>query len=167
MKRSHHFLAHCCYIANSFFTIEQQYAVSPVSSCTTGQSLLTDNDSTSRWHNLVEGSSLAKGDVVEITWREEDLLVYRSAEGACFAISAYCAHTLSYMPNGLPPDTPLSELLRGEEIRCPFHGWCYDGSGRCTEIPVSQRVPPGMQRGDAMIKSWQLRESNGWIQIRT
>lgn len=127
---------------------------------------MTDNDSTGSWHKLIEGKSLASGSVVEISWREEDLLLYRTGAGACHAISAYCAHTLAYMPNGLAPGTALSELLRGEEIRCPFHGWCYDGTGRCTEIPVSQRVPPAVQRGDPIIKSWQIRESGDWIQIR-
>ena len=126
---------------------------------------MTDNDSTDPWHKLIEASSLAKGSVVEISWREQDLLVYRTAAGACHAISAYCAHTLAYMPNGLPPGTALSELLRGEDIRCPFHGWCYDGSGRVTEVPVSQRVPPGVHRGEQVINSWQLRESKGWILI--
>ena len=127
---------------------------------------MTDNDSNPGWHNLLPDTSLAPGKVMEITWREQDLLVYRTAVGGCHAISAYCAHTLAYMPNGLAPGTPLSELLRGENIRCPFHGWCYDGSGRVTEVPVSQRVPPGVQRGEQVINSWQLRESDGWIQIR-
>jgi 3-ketosteroid 9alpha-monooxygenase subunit A len=146
--------------------IRQQYSVSLLSSCTTGQSLLTDNDSINGWHNLLETRLLTRGAVVEMSWRAEDILVYRTAGDACYAISAYCAHTLSYMPNGLPPDAPLSDLLRGEEIRCPFHGWRYDGTGRCTEIPVSQRVPPGVRRGDQLIKSWQLRQSGSWIQIR-
>lgn len=118
------------------------------------------------WHKLMHRSDLGPGQVKEITWRDHDLLVYRTEDGVCHALSAYCAHTGAYMPNGVAPDQPLSCILRGDEISCPFHGWRYDGSGRCTAIPPSQRTPPAVSQGRPIIGSWPLRESGEWIQIR-
>ena len=36
-------------------------------------------------------------------------------------------------------------------IRCPYHGWRFDGSGRCTRIPSigAKTTPPGRARVDA------------------
>jgi phenylpropionate dioxygenase-like ring-hydroxylating dioxygenase large terminal subunit len=47
----------------------------------------------------------------------------------------------------------------GDCIQCPFHGWRYDGSGRCVEIPYSPaRVP-----SKARVRGWDVRELNGLI----
>ncbi len=117
------------------------------------------------WHNLIPAAELLWGNVKEICWGENDLLVWHSEDGSLGAISAYCAHTGSYMPNGLAPDQSLSQMLKGNELRCPFHGWRYDGSGRCVDIPPSQQVPLAIRQGRPVIRSWQLRESGDWIQI--
>ena len=54
-------------------------------------------------------------------------------------VDAYCAHLGAHLGVG--------GRVEGECIRCPFHGWRYDGeSGKCTEIPYgdSERIPtPG------------------------
>ncbi len=117
------------------------------------------------WHKLVSAAELPPGEVKEITWAEEDLLIWCSEDGSLGAISAYCAHTGNYMPNGLAPEHALPQMLHGNGLRCPFHGWCYDGSGRCTSIPPSQQIPSAVREGRPVIKSFQLREFEGWIQI--
>ncbi|MEB3200023.1 MAG: Rieske 2Fe-2S domain-containing protein [Synechococcaceae cyanobacterium] len=40
---------------------------------------------------------------------------------------------------------PLSEgrINPAGELECPYHGWCFDGSGRCTAIP---QAAPGASR---------------------
>jgi len=47
----------------------------------------------------------------------------------------------------------------GETLRCPFHGWQYDGeSGHCTHIPYCERIPPR-----ARVRVWETQEKNGLI----
>jgi phenylpropionate dioxygenase-like ring-hydroxylating dioxygenase large terminal subunit len=44
-------------------------------------------------------------------------------------------------------------------VRCPFHGWEFDGAtGRCTAIPYCERIPPR-----ARVRAWDVRERNGMI----
>lgn len=110
-------------------------------------------------------AALAPGDVVEMTWQGEDLLLYRTAAGECQALTAYCPHMGNYIPNGLAPGKPLAALLEQQELRCPYHGWRFNGAGQCTHIPQGQRVPEGVKQGRAVARSWRIRERQQHIQI--
>jgi phenylpropionate dioxygenase-like ring-hydroxylating dioxygenase large terminal subunit len=71
----------------------------------------------------------------------------------------------NYMPNGLAPREPLTELLYEDELRCPFHGWRFNGEGQCTHIPQGQPVPVMVKQGRAVARYWLIREEDGQIQI--
>jgi phenylpropionate dioxygenase-like ring-hydroxylating dioxygenase large terminal subunit len=43
-------------------------------------------------------------------------------------------------------------------VRCPFHGWRYDGDGICVEVPYAKRIPP-----KARLRAWQVVERNGLV----
>jgi 3-ketosteroid 9alpha-monooxygenase subunit A len=120
----------------------------------------------SDWQNVLPSAGLAAGQVLEIDWNGEDLLLYRTAKGECRALKAYCPHMGNYMPNGLAPGQPVSALLRDSEIHCPYHGWRFDGQGRCTHIPAGQKIPAAVGRGAPVARSWPVREKGGQIQIR-
>ena len=32
--------------------------------------------------------------------------------------------------------------VEGEQIRCMYHGWRYDGAGQCTQMPAEKRPRP-------------------------
>lgn len=53
------------------------------------------------------------------------LVLFRSAQGIA-ALFDRCAHRLVELSTG---------KVVGGEIECPYHGWRYDGEGRCTAIP--------------------------------
>ncbi len=110
-------------------------------------------------------AELAVGQVLEISWNGEDLLLFRNTEGECHALNAYCPHMGNYMPNGLASGQSISALLRDSEIHCPFHGWCFDGLGRCTHIPAGQRVPTAVRKGQSVARSWPVRENGDQIQL--
>ena len=111
-------------------------------------------------------ADLQPGAVVEFSWQENDLLLYRTDSGRCVAITAYCPHQGNYMPNGLIPGETLSKLLIEDELLCPFHGWRFNSVGQCTHIPQGQRVPAIIRHGKPVIRTWQLRERGRQIQIR-
>lgn len=52
---------------------------------------------------------------------------YRGEDGAPHLVGFYCAHRSTQMSTG---------WVEGDEIRCFYHGWKYDGSGRCIEQPA-------------------------------
>lgn len=123
------------------------------------------NDHMATWRDCMPGVELACGQVREIEWNGEDLLLYRTAVGECRAVTAYCPHMGNYMPNGLASGQSISALLRESEIHCPYHGWQFDGQGRCTHIPPGQRVPAAVRQGRPVAKTWPVREELGKIQL--
>jgi len=120
---------------------------------------------TEYWITLFGSDKLPGGRVVEVTHDGADLLVFRTEGGALRAVEAWCPHMGNYMPNGLPPGQGLSGLLHGEELKCPFHDWRFDGRGRCSGMPPGQRQPPRVAAGERIMKSWHMRELGGVIQI--
>ena len=56
----------------------------------------------------------------------EDLVAFRDTDGKLGVLDAYCAHRRTHLYFG-----------RNEEcgIRCVYHGWKYDVSGQCVDMP--------------------------------
>lgn len=120
---------------------------------------------TGRTHRLIPSARLAPGEVLELTIGAEAALAFRTPDGRCLVTAAHCPHMGNYMPNGLAPGEPLSHLLLHDQLLCPYHGWRFDGDGRCTGIPPGQRVPQKVQRGEPVLRHWQVREADGWITV--
>jgi phenylpropionate dioxygenase-like ring-hydroxylating dioxygenase large terminal subunit len=102
--------------------------------------------------------------VIEISWLEQDLLLYRQLQGLCRIVTAYCPHLNNYIPNGLPPGVGLEALLRDGDLLCPFHGWRFNSEGLCI-IPSGQRIPARVKAGKSILRRWAVRELDGYIQI--
>jgi len=59
----------------------------------------------------------------------EDLTLYRGDSGQPYLVAGRCAHRCTRLATG---------WVEGEEIRCMYHGWKYDGTGQCTEMPAEK-----------------------------
>jgi phenylpropionate dioxygenase-like ring-hydroxylating dioxygenase large terminal subunit len=105
------------------------------------------------WFIVARADQLAPGEVLPVFYFGRELALFRSASGAAHLVDAYCAH--------LGANLALGGRVDGEGLRCPFHGWCYDGdSGKCTEIPYtdSERVPT-----QAKVRAFPTLERNRMI----
>jgi 5,5'-dehydrodivanillate O-demethylase len=56
----------------------------------------------------------------------EDLVLYRDRSGTLGLIGEYCPHRRASLAYGIP---------EVDGIRCPYHGWKFDGSGQCLDMP--------------------------------
>ncbi len=81
-----------------------------------------------------------------------DLVLFRDAEGTARVLDAHCRHLGAHLGYGGTVDEG--------GLRCPFHGWLWNGDGRCTEIPYAAKVPKGAQIG-----SWSVTERNGLLYL--
>lgn len=117
------------------------------------------------WRLLWPSRRLRAGQVRIVESDRTDVLVYRTRAGQLHAIEAWCPHMRNYMPNGLPPGRPLTDLLHGNDIECPFHGWRFSGQGECTGVPPGQRGPAAAADGRPIIRCWAVREKDGLIQL--
>lgn len=81
----------------------------------------------------------------------EDLVLFKKREGWGL-ISRYCAHRGVDLSYG---------RLEEDGIRCLYHGWLYDGQGRCVEQPAE---PDHSQfLGKIRISNYPCVEKNGII----
>ncbi len=103
------------------------------------------------WFAVEWSRDLHEGDVKPLHYFGEDLVLFRTRSGQARVLDAFCAHLGAHLGHG--------GRVMGETIRCPFHGWQYDGaSGECTRIPYCERIPP-----KARVRSWDVKEKNGMV----
>src|SRR6202167_191798 len=89
---------------------------------------------------------------VRVKLLSERLLAFRDSQGAYGLIDEFCAHRGVSLWFG-----------RNEEcgLRCPYHGWKYDVSGQCIDLP-SEPDETGM-RSRIKLKSSPCIEKAGVI----
>jgi phenylpropionate dioxygenase-like ring-hydroxylating dioxygenase large terminal subunit len=66
----------------------------------------------------------------------QDFVLFRDADGIARCLSNTCAHRGGSLGHG---------KVKGTNIQCPYHGWQFDGEGRCRKIPSlgpDATIPP-------------------------
>src|SRR3954468_1000272 len=79
------------------------------------------------WHPIAASSQLDENPVRPVKLLGESLVLYRDRSGALGLIADACAHRRVNMVFGVPED---------DGIRCPYHGWKYDNTGQCIQMPA-------------------------------
>lgn len=81
------------------------------------------------WQPVYVAHKLAAGQARPVRIFGEDLTLYRGAGGTPFLVGGMCAHRLTVLHTG---------WVEGDQLRCMYHGWKYDGAGQCTERPAER-----------------------------
>lgn len=81
------------------------------------------------WQPVYMSKSLARGTARPILIMGEKFTLYRGESGRAFVVDHRCAHRNTQLSTG---------WVRGDCIRCFYHGWTFDGSGACVERPGSR-----------------------------
>ena len=107
----------------------------------------------SGWFALARSVDLPPKGVLPLHLFGHELVLFRTEDGQARLSEAYCPHLGAHLGHG--------GSVVGQSLRCPFHGWCFDGdSGRCTEIPFARKIPPR-----ARITTWPVRELDGMVLV--
>lgn len=93
---------------------------------------------TQGWYPAMRLHALHRGTAKTIDFLGRPITFFRTPDGIPHALDARCPH--------LGADLGLGSVS-GEGVRCWFHGWTFDGEGRCTSRPsVSAVAYPVQQR---------------------
>ncbi|MFO7563241.1 MAG: Rieske 2Fe-2S domain-containing protein [Enhygromyxa sp.] len=104
----------------------------------------------SGWFVVATSEELPPGKLLPLRYFGRELIAFRGESGKASVIDAYCPH--------LGANLAYGGTVEGECVRCPFHGWKFDGRGACVEVPYADRIPP-----KAAIEAWPTLEQDGLI----
>lgn len=104
------------------------------------------------WFAVCFSDEIAAGAAIPLRYFGQDLVAFRGEDGRVRVLEAYCAHMGAHLGVG--------GKVVGTTIRCPFHGWCYDGNGACLEIPYARKIPPKARQ-----QAWPVHEINGVVLV--
>jgi 5,5'-dehydrodivanillate O-demethylase oxygenase subunit len=102
------------------------------------------------WQPVYRSDDLKAGRAVPLRIMNEDLTLYRGNSGAPFVVGPRCAHRRTRLSVG---------RVEGDGIRCLYHGWKYDGGGRCVDQPAE---PAGFAK-NVRVASYPTREYLGLV----
>ncbi|WP_456695215.1 Rieske 2Fe-2S domain-containing protein [Aeromicrobium sp. P5_D10] len=105
------------------------------------------------WHPVIRSQDL--GDKPErITILDQDITVVR-LDGEIAAFPDVCRHLGAALSLGDVTDG-------GKALRCRYHGWSYDKSGRCIDIPLraSEKIP-----AQARVRKYHSQERYGLVWV--
>lgn len=87
------------------------------------------------WYPVCIGAELTDKAPLRVPIFGLRFVAFRDARGAAHVLADTCVHRGGSLGRG--------KLVNGR-LACPYHGWQYDGTGRCTHIPAlgdSGKIP--------------------------
>lgn len=107
------------------------------------------------WYYGLPSSALKPGGMTAKLLLDEPVLFCRKDNGEVFALRDVCPH------RGIPLSYGRFD---GQEVECCYHGWKFDGGGRCTCIP-SLTGHENIEPGKIAVRHYPVREASGNIWI--
>lgn len=101
------------------------------------------------WYPICLSSEIAAGAAAGFDFLDGRIVVYRGETGAAHVMSAYCPHMGADMARG--------DVI-GDDLRCAFHHWTFDGTGKCLKTRVGDPAP-----GSARLFRFPTQEKYGLI----
>ncbi len=102
------------------------------------------------WFAVSDSAELLPNGVLPLHCFGREFVLFRLSSGAVHVLDAHCPHLGAHLGYG--------GRIEDGCVRCPFHGWRFDGAGACVDVPYAKKIPPR-----ARLRSWPVRESNGLI----
>ena len=102
------------------------------------------------WQPVMRGKDLPVGRAKPLEILGEKFTIYRGQDGSPHVTAFRCAHRGTQLSLG---------WVEGDTLRCRYHGWRYDASGQCVEMPNEDR--PFCDK--VKIPTYPTREYAGFI----
>jgi phenylpropionate dioxygenase-like ring-hydroxylating dioxygenase large terminal subunit len=104
---------------------------------------------------VADAASLGADRPLAVRLLDQDWVLWRDATGQPQAAPDRCPHRGTRLS--------LGQVCAGE-LQCPYHGWRFDGQGRCTAIPALPGFQPPAGHGLAGVRP--LLEARGLLWLR-
>ena len=103
------------------------------------------------WYVAAWAHDIAPERPVGVRVLNEPIVLWRNAAGDLTAFEDRCIHRLAPLSLG---------RCEGEQLRCMYHGFLYDRTGRVVEIPGQDRIPNSLR-----LRTYPVVEKHGWVWV--
>jgi renierapurpurin 18,18'-hydroxylase len=103
------------------------------------------------WYPLAWSNDLKPGGVLGRYFADQPIALFRSKDGTLGALEDRCAHRQVPLHLG---------TVEGQTLKCGYHGWTYNRSGACTDVPYL-----GACRLRNGVRSYPVHEVDGLILV--
>jgi 3-ketosteroid 9alpha-monooxygenase subunit A len=108
------------------------------------------------WFAVAMSEEIAPGELRTLNYFNTEFVIWRGGDGELRALDPHCPHLGAHFGHG-------GEVV-GNDLRCPFHHWSFNGEGGVTNIPYTSRaIPPKLKR--SCVSSWPVQEAMGAIYV--
>ena len=104
------------------------------------------------WHPVATSYEMTQDPVKSVRILGETLTLFKDRSGILGLIAQRCAHRSVELKYGIPEN---------EGLRCPYHGWMYNASGQCLEMPAEDADSTFASR--VKILSYPVQELGGLV----
>ena len=104
------------------------------------------------WWPICTAPELDKEPVQAVKLLGENLALYRTDEGKLGLVSQRCPHRGASLAYGIPEE---------DGLRCPYHGWRFDQTGQCNDMPAEPEDSTFKHR--IRIPAYPVQEMGGLI----
>ncbi|XP_042497271.1 protein TIC 55, chloroplastic [Macadamia integrifolia] len=119
-----------------------------------GVGVVADYDWREEWYPLYLSNEVPDDAPLGLTVFDIQIVLYRDGNGVLHCYQDRCPHRLAKLSEG--------QLIDGR-LECLYHGWQFEGDGRCVKIP---QLPAGAKiPRSACVKTYKVRESQGVVWV--
>jgi phenylpropionate dioxygenase-like ring-hydroxylating dioxygenase large terminal subunit len=105
-----------------------------------------------QWYAILAAREVPRSRPIGVRRMGERLVIWRTGAGRVACLRDTCPHRGAALSSG---------RIRAANVQCPFHGFAFDSSGRCTLVPALGRsVTPAKALA---ARAYPVREAHGWI----
>ena len=104
------------------------------------------------WHPVAASAQLWENPTKAVRILGESLVLYRDRGGKLGLIGESCPHRRVNLLYGIPEQ---------EGLRCPYHGWLFDETGRCLEMPAE--APDSTFKDRVSTTAYPVQEMAGLV----
>jgi phenylpropionate dioxygenase-like ring-hydroxylating dioxygenase large terminal subunit len=107
------------------------------------------------WFAVAMSDEIAKGEIKTLRYFGTEFVVWRGEDGGIHAVDPHCPHLGAHLGVG-------GEVI-GNDLRCPYHHWSFNGQGGVTDIPYTKVIPSRLKK--SCLPTWPIHESDGVVYV--
>ena len=115
--------------------------------------MITDPVVLNDWHVVAKSDDIYEGKVTAVRLLEENIVLWRT-DGEVSAFLDRCPHRGTRLS--------LGQIRDGNRLVCAYHGWQFDGTGKCKYQPAHPDITPPDRAG---VQSFQAKEKYGLVWV--